>query len=346
MKITNKLICLLLALVMVAACFAGCNGETEETTDTQTETPSETTTEIPNSDVVEDGELRVLITADVHHTDTTMVPWYEVPSSLRMQKWVDAIKAEHAQKPFDLIIIAGDTSLDFYEKQGSYTERKVSTTDDLVKRFVSKLPKGVPVFIMPGNHEAYTNEEWNKITGQDRQQSYAIKGNLFIMLDTYAEEVGSKYDGNADYTKVDVGYVKEQMEAHPECSKVWLIAHYFDHKAESNEFKALVKGEKRIKGLFAGHLHKTSVIDMGSEYGNKKIAQLGNFSYSYYTAYPTGKLDEDVANLKNTFWGFRELNITSDAAISNYIIAKSHGAVYKEQPISVERRIVDSVRFY
>lgn len=335
---------------MVAACFAGCVGEVTDTdTDTGTDTGTGSGTTADTSDtngsnVVESGDLRVLVTSDVHLADTRT--WHGVPATLRMHKWVEAIKAEHEQKPLDLIIIAGDTSLDYYAEEGSYTERRVSMTKKLMEDYISKLPKGVPVYVMPGNHEAYTNADWKTITGQDRQQSVAIKGNLFIMLDTYAEEVGDKYDGNADYTKVDVGYVKAQMEAHPECSKVWLIAHYFDHEAESKEFKELVKNEKKIKGLFAGHTHKNSVIQMGKDYGNKKIAQTGNFSYSYAWAFRTGNIDEDLVNIKNSFWGFRELNITADAAISNYIIAKSSGATHENMPITLERRTVDSVRFY
>lgn len=353
MKLKNRILCLLLVLAMIAVCFAGCNGsdtETQAESDTQTESETQTDTETPGTDVVESNDLRVLITSDVHHCDTL---WYGISSSIRMQWWVNAIKAEHETKPLDLIIIAGDTSLDYYADKGSYTNSNVSMTKDWMTKYVSQLPEGVPVFVMPGNHEAYTNADWKRITGQDRQQSYAIKGNLFVMLDTYAEEVGSKYDGDAAYTPVDVKYVEEQMAANPDCSKVWLIAHYFDYANESDEFKALVKNTKRIKGLFAGHLHKNTVINMGAEYGNKKIAQLGNFSYSYATAYPTGDADTDLTNLKNTFWGFRELNITSDAAISNYIICKTKDnkpanavPAWNGSEIKLERRSVESVRFY
>lgn len=353
MKLRNRILCLLLVLAMTAICFAGCNGsdETTETTDADIHKPeTQTESDIPGSDVVEEGDLRVIITSDVHHCDTQ---WYGISSSVRMQWWVNAIKAEHEAKPVDLIIIAGDTSLDYYGDKGSYTHGGVSWTKDWMNKYVSRLPEGVPVFVMPGNHEAYTNADWKRITGQDRQQAYAIKGNLFVMLDTFAEEVGSKYDGDAAYTPVDVKFVEDQMAAHPECSKVWLVAHYFDTKSETDEFKALLKNNSKIKGLFAGHLHKNTVINLGSEFGNKKIAQLGNFSYSYATAYPTGKEEDDLSNLKNTFWGFRELIITSEAAISNYIICKTKdnkpaNAVpnWAGNDIKLDRRSVESIRFY
>ena len=41
-------------------------------------------------------------------------------------------------------------------------------------------------------------------------------------------------------------------------------------------FHELVAEVKRIKGLFMGHTHLCHVIDLGEEFNNKTIAQLGN----------------------------------------------------------------------
>ncbi len=333
---------------MAAVSLVGCNG-TEDTdiSDTVGEGTSDTAADTAGgtlgTEIKEDGGLHVLITSDVH---LSTKGWYGVADGTRMQLWVDSIKAEHEKNPYDLIIIAGDTSLDYYGTEGTYTKNNLSMTKRFMSKYVSQLPADVPVFVMPGNHEAYTNEKWKEITGQDRQQSYAVKGNLFIMLDTFGSEVGDKYDGDAACTPVDVNYIKEQMAANPDCSKVWLIAHYFDTKNESEEFKALLKTEKRIKGLFAGHTHKNGVIELGEEFGGHRIAQCGNFSYSCATAYPTGNAAKDLENLKNSMWGFRELNITADGAVSSYIIVKSNIATYNGQLLNLERRSVDSVRFY
>ena len=334
-------------MLMAFSCFVSCDkeeGETESTTEALATSDAETTTAlVPGTEVVENKELRVIISSDVHHCTTN---WYNLSSSIRMQMWVNAIKEEHEKKPIDLLIINGDTSLDYYAKQGTYTEQGISYTKEFVERFVSQLPEEIPVYIMPGNHEAYTNAKWKEITGNDRQQTVAMKGNLFILLDNYGSEVGLKYDGDAACTPTDVGYIEQQMEAHPECNKVWLIAHHFDVKNESEEFKALVKNNKKILGLFSGHSHQNSVTNLGAEFGGKKLAQTGNFSYSYYTAMPSGDEAKDLSNLKNSFWGFRELNIMSEAGISNYIICKTSGASYNGQVIKLERRTVDSVRYY
>lgn len=338
---------------MAALAIVGCDTVTgnEGTSDSTESTSDSAEVSIPDSEAVDNGELHVLITSDVHYCATE---WYGVGRNERLQLWVDAINEEHAANPFDVIIVAGDTSLDYYYAEGSYTSTKLSMTKKFMKDYVSQLPKDVPVFVMPGNHEAYTNEKWKEITGQDRQQSYAIKGNLFIMLDNFGSEVGDKYDQKkgAPCTPTDVNYIKEQIAANPDCSKVWLIAHYFDTAKESDEFKELLKTEKKIKGLFEGHQHKNIVVDLGADFGGHKIAHTGNFSYSCSTAYPvknddgTENLAKTVENLKNSMWGFRELNITNEAAISNYIICKSDIAVYKGEAIKVDRKITDRVKFY
>lgn len=331
-----------LATVMLFA-FAAC-GEDGTQTDTQPQETTETKNEIPNSEIVEtEGaeKLRVLITSDVHHTNVNT--WYGISSDMRMAWWADAINKEHQSEPIDLIIIAGDTSLDHYSDKGSYTTQSVSTTKEFVDKYVSRLPKDIPVYILPGNHEQFSNAQWKQLTGNERQFTVEMKGNLFICLDNYNSKLEPNRTGDPDYTPTDVKYVKEQMAKYPDCKNVWLIAHMFDQKQETEDFKALLKGEKRIKGLFSGHTHDNSVISLGTAYGGKKIAQTGNYSYTYYTAVPE---TINMADVKNTFWGFRELNITEESAISNYIIAKTKGPVVKGEGIDLNRRTVASVRFY
>ena len=133
------------------------------------------------------------------------------------------------------------------------------------------------------------------------------------------------------------------MKKYPDAENVWLVAHMFDPKQETDAFKELLKGESRIKGLFCGHTHQCSVIKLDKEYGNKKIAQTGNYSYTYYTAIPE---TINMADVKNSFWGFRELNITPEAAMSNYIIAQTKGPMIAGEVLNLNRRTTDSVRFY
>ena len=55
---------------------------------------------------------RVIITSDIHHIHNKT--WYNYSSYDRMPYWADAICKEHERHPIDLILIAGDVSLDHY----------------------------------------------------------------------------------------------------------------------------------------------------------------------------------------------------------------------------------------
>ena len=282
---------------------------------------------------------RILITSDVHHTHDKR--WYGVLTDDRVQLWIDRIKEEHARRPIDLLIFAGDTSLDHYLQQGSYTSRGISNTKEFMEKYVSQLPPEIPRFIGPGNHEQYNDEQWEAYTGNKRQGAVALEHDLFIILDTFCGSLEPNFDGSlAPYIPVDVEYVKAKMAEYPD-HRVWLISHYFDQKHETDEFKKLVKEDSRIKGLFAGHAHQCSIMELGKEFGNKTVAQTGQFSYSWYTAFPSN----DPGDVLRSFWGFRELVTASDEAYSNYIIAESDLATINGEPVKLERQIIHGISY-
>ena len=268
---------------------------------------------------VDDGKLRVLITSDIHYRVPSGTVYYGVPSVDRVQLWVDSVNYEHSQTPFDLIIIAGDVSLDHYNNVGTYTTSRgqTSETDIFVKNYVSQLPDGVPVYILPGNHEQYSNEQWKTLTGNERQFSVEMDGNLFICLDNFNSNLEPNRTGNPSYTQSDVAFIEAETAKYPN-DNVWLIGHWFESGKESAEFKTLVQTNDRIKGLFAGHQHQCEVVD----FCGKPLAKTGNFANSNFDAYPTGNdFAQDVENVTNSFWGFRELVIAEDSAYSQYILA-------------------------
>jgi predicted MPP superfamily phosphohydrolase len=288
----------------------------------------------------------VLLTSDIHYTYLTT--WYGATAEERTQAWVDAVLYEHSLRPFDLIVIMGDVSLDHWEWNGggTYLKDGVSTTKTFMENYVSQLPADVPVFVLAGNHEQFGNAKWKELTGNERQGAMVVKDNLFIMLDNYNSKLEPNRTGDPDYTPTDVAFVKSQLEKYPDCKNVWLVAHHFEPKEETQEFKDLVKNEKRIKGLFSGHTHKSEFINLGSEFGNKKLAQTGNYSYSYYAAMNTGTFSDVL----NSFWGFRDLVITDEYAMSQYIVADTKGPVVQfdgsKHTIDIKRKTVFSVRFY
>jgi len=169
------------------------------------------------------------------------------------------------------------------------------------------------VFVMPGNHEQYSDEDWLALTGNHRQGAMTLGGRLFLFLDNFAGDLDPKNNHDGVYTQTDVSYIEEMMAKYPS-QDVYLIAHYFDTNAESAAFKKLVAENDRVKALFAGHTHKSAVVEIGSAWGFKPIAQTGNFAYFKDSA-------------KESFWGFRELVITDENAYSQYIIAESEATV-------------------
>ena len=323
-------------LLCLLSCEETKENETADTTAPQTEetTTEEETTSMPTV-TKKEGHYRIIITSDVHYT--YLETWYGKSAEDRMQHWVDNILAEHKKNPIDLLIIAGDTSLDHWGTAGSYVNDRVSTTEAFVKNYVSQIPDEIPVLIGAGNHEQFNDAQWKKITGNSRQASAVVGNNLFVLLDTFSKNLEPNYKGNPEDCPADVAFIKEEMAKHPECTNVYLVAHYFHTGKQTEEFKTLVK-DSRIKGLFQGHTHQSTVITLSAEFGSKKIAQTGNFSY-------TGSTDS-AQSVKESFWGFRELLITPESSISNYIVVATNITIDGKEIADLKRALTNRVRFY
>ena len=187
---------LLVALLLVSAVscdLESTEGEPETTaadttadTTTEEEIPTETESEPQKpAEDADDGNYRILLAADLHctHQET----WYGVAYRDRMQRWVDAVLAEHERDPIDLLLIAGDISLDHWAKKGSYTVDKVSASKVFIDDFLSQIRPHIPVFVLAGNHEQYSNEQWKTMTGNDRRGTAVVGGSgtlLGCMLGT------------------------------------------------------------------------------------------------------------------------------------------------------------------
>lgn len=263
------------------------------------------------------GKYRILLTSDIHCTD--LEDWYGIPDATRMQRWLEDVLAEHARHPFDLILINGDISLDFHAEKTPF-DKGYSTGYLFMKMYASRLPAGVPVMVIPGNHDVFPEEIWQKIAGNPRQCAAVVENHTFVMLDNFCGGETRDYDG---YTPSDVGYIRKLMEMYPD-NHVWLIAHYFERERESEDFRKLVAEDDRIKGLFMGHTHEHQLIPMGPEWGDKVIAQTGNYSFTMSGAANGG------------FWGFRDLVIDEEKAVSSYIMVDSD-VILEEGPVHFDR---------
>ncbi len=271
------------------------------------------TTDTATEDPVNE-RVRILISSDMHNTPDSH-SWYGVGSNARLQQWVDGIIAEHQKDPIDALVILGDTSLDHwaFPPYGYYLTAGVSYTKDLVKRYVSQLPKDFPVYFVPGNHEQYGNAKWVELTGQNRQGYFTLGDNLFILADTYAGYLDPAGHHDGMYTGVDMSHVTKAVKANTNASNIWLLAHEFQFNAESAQFIHFLKSNQRVRGLFMGHTHLANVYS--TYYRNLTVAQTGNFSYTLD--------DASEEDLIASFWGYRELIIDAHGAVSNYIIPET-----------------------
>lgn len=261
------------------------------------------------------GSYRVLITSDIHCTD--LEDWYGVSDRGRMEHWLREVLAEHEKEPFDLILVPGDISLDYHQELTPF-QKGYSTAYLFMKMYASRLPEGVPVLVGAGNHEQFPEEAWRKITGCSRQSHHVLGEHLFILLDSFKAALGTEYDSSDAYTPMDTDYVRGLMEAHPD-KYVWLLSHWFEPGEETEAFRQLVR-DPRVKGLFMGHSHDHRLIALGPEWGNKVIAQTGNFSYTMSGAHTGG------------FWGFRDLVIGEKKAVSSYHMVES-SVILEEGPV-------------
>jgi len=291
-------------LLLLSLLFTGCGVEdkkptTDQTTvdNTQQETPPERT------------DFRVLITSDVHCT--SIRTWNGMTNEQRMQYWVDCVLAEHQRHPFDLIIFAGDLSLDFHGREGTYSTRGKSETKEFIENYVSQLPENIPKIYLPGNHEAYTNEEWKEITGNDRATSFLLGNNLFVCPDSFNvhTELGTKNE-KIECAPTNPYFIINEMNKHLG-TNVFLISHYFQTSTESNGFKALVRANKRIVCLFEGHVHRGDKFTLDEMSGKKTVALTGHF------------LDAKVSSSLGDAWGFRDIVITENSAVTSYYQVKT-----------------------
>ena len=280
-------------------------------------------------------DFRVVITSDPHYTeryysDTSRDYGYSADE--RMQLWVNTILDEHARQPIDLIIVNGDVSLDYWNssKNSSYTGNETKT---FVEQYVSQLrEKEIPVIVLPGNHEPYSEENWYQMTGNSRTETYVLGNNLFIMPDSFGNNLEpSSHMSEGEYSEFDVEAIKKQMAEYPS-HKVYIISHHIDMNKQDSAFLELLKSNNNIIGLFSGHTHTASTLS-GNTYGGKVLAETGNFSYT----------DDD--DKETHFWGFRDLVITEYHAHSRYITAECDPTINGE-PVHYDRKEINEVWYY
>ena len=244
---------------------------------------------------------RIMFVSDIHFSkDVT----HGIDSVTRMNLMVDKLIEEHGENPIDFLVINGDLSLDYRYRATS--REPYNYSKKVVSMFLSKLP--FPVYLMAGNHDNYSNQEWINITGQERQYTIDFDDIIIICLDTFKPSINETYPGmENDYTGIDFDYLAKELEKY-KGKKILLVSHYFDESKEPNTVKELINKNYDILGLICGHTHRHNV----TTFGNKPLFFTGTFGYS---------LDGGISNtyLKEQSYGFRDIYVKENGLYSCYI---------------------------
>lgn len=248
---------------------------------------------------------RVILMSDIHYCKDG---WYGVTQQIKRERLCADLEKEYAKDPYDALLLLGDYSLDHWKHGGFYLTQGICETKAFVDQCLSRLaPDGVDLFMMPGNHEQYGEEAWEKMTGFKRSGHLICGPVLFILLDNYGADLDPTENFDGTYTGADVARIRELMAEYPD-KKIILCAHWFSMERESEEFFRLVREEERILCLFCGHNHASRVVATGEEEGDKPLIFTGNYSYAG---------DKNVVRCLS---GYREVIITETGISTKYIV--------------------------
>ena len=224
----------------------------------------------------ESSHRRVLLVTDIHYCAKT---WHGADRDTRAEALVAALKRQMEETPYDMILCLGDYSLDFWawEEGGSYVNTPhVSFTKQFVDRYVPRFP--AKAYLIPGNHEQYGCEAWRQITGFSRQFAVCCGDTVFAMCDTFGGDLDPAVHSDGTYTGIDTAFLRQVLEKHPD-RQVILCMHDLIPEKESEEARALIRSNPRIRCAFAGHVHISETILLDDSWRNLPLIHCGDFSY-------------------------------------------------------------------
>lgn len=256
--------------------------------------------------------MKLIIMTDIHYY---CEDWYGISCKTIMERLIKNLKDSYEQEPYEAIFGLGDYSLDYFGNNDAYcyVKTNVSYAKRLKEEYLSQLPCK-EIYLIQGNHEQYSEEQWKSITGNPHQFS-VVKGNvLFIMLDNFLTNLDPTTVEDGIYGTPDLAFIRQEMDKHPNLPTV-LCAHFFDVNGECEEFQSFIRQEDRIVCLFTGHDHAVCVEELKEDYGKKTLIHAGNYSF------PARSVMDDP-------WGFCEVWIEEEGMKVAYF-APPNGVIYK-----------------
>ena len=189
-----------------------------------------------------------------------------------------------------------------------------------------KTSLGIPIYVLPGNHDSDIGKRWQDVFGYDRQFSVQIKDTAIICLDTFND--ADEEDDNTipmaghggDYREIDHAYLEGELAKFPESSDVKRIL-IFAHRILNNDKRyldGLAAKDKRILAAYDGDSHTYNV----EPYTNMWFLNDGNVAYSAMSDENGGWSFTTINGVKQSFgyldvrniWGYMIFEWGEDAS--------------------------------
>lgn len=247
----------------------------------------------------------------------------------RMRNIYLDVKFFNNRQKVDSVFVLGDLGNDDYPKNkiginddGTFADITQNYVYKFKNNLMSKFQSEMGItssWALAGNHDSYTNSQWNEIMGYDRQYAKEIGNAVFIMLDTYQTSLGEA--GPSTYSGIDLEWLRAQLDANTSWigKPIFLCSHYYRHNTNSEvnasfenalavqelltEYEAL---GYQFVSMFYGHIHKTAIRYV---FSGKKMPILVTGGYAYNTE------EEDYdAFYDHSAWGFGVLEWNENEA--------------------------------
>lgn len=263
-------------------------------------------------------KTKIILASDIHYDCGN---YYGIEPDEIMERLCADLAAEYEKQPYTALLLLGDYSLDHWawQTKGTYLTKGLSNAKLFAEKYLDRIaPDGVALRMIAGNHEQYGDALWNELTGFNRRDHIVIGDILFILTDTFGGDLDPTEHSDGTYIGANVEDIKSLMAAYPD-KKVIICSHWFDITKEGEEFRQLLRDEKRILCLFCGHNHRSQIANTGEENGSKPILYTGNYSYS-----------GEPNNLR-CLPGYRVLEWDENSLCTKYVV---HSHTYKIGSVS------------
>lgn len=277
-------------------------------------------------------KTRILFLTDIHYhvhqaeNEEASVNQYGYTGDERMQIMVDAVLAEHKKQPLDMVLILGDLGGNNYTIRPYMTDGVMSdaaadayfgSKDDSIcavyRRYLAQIEAGgVPVYCLPGNHDAYPNALWERLFGYARDSVIEIPDadTAILMLDLYGlEPTNAFFTANRETLSVRAMRTPEEtarlsavMEKAKGYSRVIACAHYANFDPQLRE---ALQSCDNLDLCFVGDGHDVYKVE-NKHFPLLPIYMVGKFGYSI-------REDMKVHNGKGTKYVY--VNETGDTPV-------------------------------